>query len=753
MTSESVKVVVRCRPLNEREKAMNCKMVISIDSSHCQCFIEKPGATEEPPKQFTFDGTYYISHSTEQIYNEIAYPLVECAENTKFLVRASYLEIYKEEIRDLLGKETKQKLELKEHPERGVYVRDLSMHTVHSVGECERIMDHGWRNRSVGYTLMNKDSSRSHSIFTIHLEICNTDAAGEEHLRAGKLNLVDLAGSERQSKTGATGDRLQEATKINLSLSALGNVISALVDGRSKHIPYRDSKLTRLLQDSLGGNTRTLMVACLSPADNNYEESISTLRYANRAKSIQNRPRINEDPKDALLREYQEEIKKLRALITGQLGSVKLSSLLEDQKSGDSSAVLSRPQSNTSESEAEKDRIKEEYEKKLMKLQAEYDAEQESKVRLQEDIAALRTSYETRLSSLERSRASRTRTTGGPCVDQHKEEPITAPVASQEQANADHIIHEENCSSAVANVKGAPSEESSVLDMVVVATPGQLDQKHVLERLQQLEQEFVGGEQVRNEELKQRHRQRKTLADQRKKQLIEALSQSSEDSDSVLLNVYDSIQEEVHAKSRHLENTQKKLKAAKLEIRDLQAEFEMERDDYLATIRRLEREGQLLQGILERMAPLVRRDCNYSNLDRLRKEAVWDEEGGTWKLPEVVVQKTTLPAGEVLWNEEEEDRYKKMLNHSDSEHIATNYFKPKRSSQLLAADSIKNTMNYSGSVGNGAVHQTSVGSSLSPLNMESLLPRPFRLESLGVPPAHGKVKRKKSKTLIPTESN
>ncbi|ROI16315.1 Kinesin-like protein KIF17 [Anabarilius grahami] len=825
MASESVKVVVRCRPLNDREKALSCKMVVSIDSSHCQCFIEKPGASEEPPKQFTFDGTYYMNHFTEQIYNEIAYPLVEgvtegyngtifaygqtgsgksftmqgvldppsqrgiiprafehifetiqCAENTKFLVRASYLEIYKEEIRDLLAKDTKQKMELKEHPERGVYVRDLSMHTVHSVGECERIMDQGWRNRSVGYTLMNKDSSRSHSIFTIHLEICNTDAAGEEHLRAGKLNLVDLAGSERQSKTGATGERLQEATKINLSLSALGNVISALVDGRSKHIPYRDSKLTRLLQDSLGGNTRTLMVACLSPADNNYEESISTLRYANRAKSIQNRPRINEDPKDALLREYQEEIKKLRALISGQLGSTNLSSLLTGQKSGDSSAVVSRPQSNTSESEAEKDRIKEEYEKKLARLQAEYDAEQESKVKLQEDIAALRTSYETRLSSLERSRASRAHTTGGPCVNLPKEEPITAPVATREQASVHHDVPEESPSSAAAaSVEGAPSGESSVLDTVVVSTPVQLDQKHVLERLQQLEQEFVGGEQVRNEELKQRHRQRKTLADQRKKQLIEALSQSSEESDSVLLNVYDSIQEEVHAKSRHLENTQKKLKAAKLEIRDLQAEFEMERDDYLATIRRLEREGQLLQGILERMVPLVRRDCNYSNLDRLRKEAVWDEDGGTWRLPEVVVQKTTLPAvppsGAIapgrlsarrnsasdlvdpFVQEEEEDRYKLMLNRSDSQHIATNYFKPKRTSQLLAGDSIKSTMNYSGSVDNGSAHQTSSGSGLSPLTVESLLPRPFRLESLGVPPAHGKVKRKKSKALIPTVGN
>lgn len=165
--------------------------------------------------------------------------------------------------------------------------------------------------------------TKSKVALSLH-SICNSafsDAAGQDHLRAGKLNLVDLAGSERQSKTGATGERLREATKINLSLSALGNVISALVDGRSKYIPYRDSKLTRLLQDSLGGNTRTLMIACLSPADNNYEESLSTLRYANRAKSIQNRPRINEDPKEALLREYQEEIRKLRALLSGQLGS------------------------------------------------------------------------------------------------------------------------------------------------------------------------------------------------------------------------------------------------------------------------------------------------------------------------------------------------------------------------------------------------------------------------------------------------
>lgn len=153
----------------------------------------------------------------------------------------------------------------------------------------------------------------------------SADERGKDHLRAGKLNLVDLAGSERQSKTGATGERLKEATKINLSLSALGNVISALVDGRCKHIPYRDSKLTRLLQDSLGGNTKTLMVACLSPADNSYDETLSTLRYANRAKNIRNKPRINEDPKDALLREYQQEIKKLKAILAQQMSPDNLS--------------------------------------------------------------------------------------------------------------------------------------------------------------------------------------------------------------------------------------------------------------------------------------------------------------------------------------------------------------------------------------------------------------------------------------------
>ena len=177
-------------------------------------------------------------------------------------------------------------------------------------------------NRSVGATNMNEYSSRSHAIFLVTVERSKPDPdSGESHICVGKLNLVDLAGSERQAKTGATGDRLKEATKINLSLSALGNVISALVEGgKGSHIPYRDSKLTRLLQDSLGGNAKTVMVANIGPSKFNYDETLTTLRYANRAKNIKNKPRVNEDPKDAKLREFQEEIARLKAQIANTEG-------------------------------------------------------------------------------------------------------------------------------------------------------------------------------------------------------------------------------------------------------------------------------------------------------------------------------------------------------------------------------------------------------------------------------------------------
>uniref|UniRef100_A0A8C8TBJ4 Kinesin-like protein n=1 Tax=Peromyscus maniculatus bairdii TaxID=230844 RepID=A0A8C8TBJ4_PERMB len=671
MASESVKVVVRCRPMNQRERELSCQTVVTVDCARGQCFIQNPGAADEPPKQFTFDGAYYMDHFTEQIYNEIAYPLVEgvtegyngtifaygqtgsgksftmqglpdppcqrgiiprafehvfesvqCAENTKFLVRASYLEIYNEDVRDLLGADTKQKLELKEHPEKGVYVKGLSMHTVHNVTQCERVMETGWKNRAVGYTLMNKDSSRSHSIFTISIEIYAVDERGKDHLRAGKLNLVDLAGSERQSKTGATGERLKEATKINLSLSALGNVISALVDGRCKHIPYRDSKLTRLLQDSLGGNTKTLMVACLSPADNNYDESLSTLRYANRAKNIKNKPRINEDPKDALLREYQEEIKRLKAILAQQMGPGQLSALLSTQtplNPVQPEEKLLSPTAVQQDTEAEKQLIRESSSTDLLEPS---DMRSEPEV---VDSLLLETEPDVGLKVAEEV-VSEAET--GVWMESEAHVAQVAEVAQPQPLLAMASVRREGVGVEVA---------------VLTEELQPVDQQRVLARLQMLEQQVVGGEQAKNKDLKEKHKRRKRYADERKKQLVAALQNSDEDSgDWVLLNVYDSIQEEVRAKSKLLEKMQK-LRAAEVEIKDLQSEFQLEKIDYLATIRRQERDSMLFQQLLEQVQPLIRRDCNYSNLEKIRRESSWDEDNGFWKIPDPIILKTSLP--------------------------------------------------------------------------------------------------------------
>lgn len=227
-------------------------------------------------------------------------------------MRASYLEIYNEEIQDLLNKKNiQQRLELHDK-DTGVYVKDLSTFVVKNPEDLMKIFQEGNLNRHVGRTNMNEHSSRSHSVFTITVESSEVNQLGEVKVKAGKLNIVDLAGSERQSKTGATGDRLKEASKINLSLSTLCHVISSLTDPKCTYIPYRDSKLTRILQDSLGGNTKTVMITNIGPADYNCEETMSTLRYASRAKHIQNRPKINEDPKDAMIREFHDEITRLR---------------------------------------------------------------------------------------------------------------------------------------------------------------------------------------------------------------------------------------------------------------------------------------------------------------------------------------------------------------------------------------------------------------------------------------------------------
>ncbi|KAL5967806.1 Kinesin-like protein KIF3A [Taenia solium] len=307
-----------------------------VNEETATVLLRHPARREnEPPKSFTFDYTFGFESKQLDIYNKVARPVVEqifggyngtifaygqtgtgktftmdgvraapelrgiipnsfahifgyiakADSKTTFLVHISYLEVYNEETLD-------------DH-----YLTDIG---------C------------TAATNMNEHSSRSHAIFSITVECSEPVGEGKQILRQGKLHLVDLAGSERQSKTGAEGQRLYESNKINLSLATLGNVISALADGKSTHVPYRNSKLTRLLQDSLGGNSKTVMIANIGPTDYNYDESMSTLRYANRAKLIKNAARVNEDPKDALIRQFQKEIEELRAQLNNDIACTEM---------------------------------------------------------------------------------------------------------------------------------------------------------------------------------------------------------------------------------------------------------------------------------------------------------------------------------------------------------------------------------------------------------------------------------------------
>ncbi|XP_056399012.1 kinesin-like protein KIF1B isoform X11 [Hyla sarda] len=262
---------------------------------------------------------------------------INCNNNddVSFSVEVSYMEIYCERVRDLLNPKNKGNLRVREHPLLGPYVEDLSKLAVTSYTDIADLMDAGNKARTVAATNMNETSSRSHAVFTIvftqrRLDI-ETNLSTE---KVSKISLVDLAGSERADSTGAKGTRLKEGANINKSLTTLGKVISALAEvdncpSKSKKkkktdfIPYRDSVLTWLLRENLGGNSRTAMVAALSPADINYDETLSTLRYADRAKQIKCNAIINEDPNAKLVRELKDEVTRLKDLLRAQgLGDI-----------------------------------------------------------------------------------------------------------------------------------------------------------------------------------------------------------------------------------------------------------------------------------------------------------------------------------------------------------------------------------------------------------------------------------------------
>ncbi|XP_076439721.1 kinesin-like protein KIF11 isoform X2 [Babylonia areolata] len=369
--NQNIQVAVRCRPINQIEKRSGSCSVVNCDADTREVSVKEKQGIYPHTKTFTFDHVFPPCSKQIDVYNAMVTPVVEevllgynCTifaygqtgtgktftmegertddpsisweddplsgiipramhqvfeklqnQEVEFSLRVSFLELYNEELFDLLGS-TDDPLRLRIYEDSSkkgsLIISGLEEVVVRSKDEVYSIMERGARRRQTAATLMNAQSSRSHSVFSVTIHIKENTVDGEELLKTGKLYLVDLAGSENIGRSGAVDKRAREAGNINQSLLTLGRVITALVE-HAPHIPYRESKLTRLLQDSLGGRTKTSIIATISPASVNLEETLSTLDYAHRAKNITNRPEINQRlTKKALLKEYNEEIERLR---------------------------------------------------------------------------------------------------------------------------------------------------------------------------------------------------------------------------------------------------------------------------------------------------------------------------------------------------------------------------------------------------------------------------------------------------------
>ena len=364
MEESNIKVYCRFRPLNESEERRSLNLCMKFESSST---VEIPNESSEL-LQFTFDKVFPPNSSQQEVYEQAALPIIESVmqgfngtvfaygqtssgktytmtgpslsadhmgiiprmvntlfeiisetpDYIEYSVKVSYCEIYLEKFKDLLDTSMVD-LKIHEDKTRGVFIEGLTEHYVSSEQDVLELLSLGNGNREVAYTKMNAGSSRSHSLFILTVNQTNSrDYSG----KVGKLHLVDLAGSEKVGKTGAAGLRLEEAKNINKSLTVLGQVINALTDGKSTHVPYRDSKLTRILQDSLGGNSKTALIVTCSPSPYNESETISSLRFGVRAKFIRNKAKVNKEYTIAelkvLLSKSQEELEK-RAIIIAKL--------------------------------------------------------------------------------------------------------------------------------------------------------------------------------------------------------------------------------------------------------------------------------------------------------------------------------------------------------------------------------------------------------------------------------------------------
>ncbi|KAG8179422.1 hypothetical protein JTE90_026321 [Oedothorax gibbosus] len=364
--NQRIQVFARCRPLNSIEKKQNSPSVVDVIPEKKEILLKDRNANRE----FFFDKVFPPDTKQIAVYKAVVGPLIQevlngynctvfaygqtgtgktytmegernnssCSweddpgagiiprslhqlfeelnkeENVEFSVRVSFLELYNEELFDLLSSTDFSKLRLYEDTNRkgSVIIHGLEEILVNNKDEVYTILEKGTARRQTAATMLNATSSRSHTVFSVTVHIKENTLDGEELLKTGKLNLVDLAGSENVGRSGAIDKRAREAGNINQSLLTLGRVITALIE-KQPHVPYRESKLTRLLQDSLGGHTKTSIIATISPAFCNFDETISTLDYATKAKSITIKPEVNQKmTKRALIREYTEEIERLR---------------------------------------------------------------------------------------------------------------------------------------------------------------------------------------------------------------------------------------------------------------------------------------------------------------------------------------------------------------------------------------------------------------------------------------------------------
>ncbi|KAF7662608.1 hypothetical protein LDENG_00229080 [Lucifuga dentata] len=612
--SESVKVVVRCRPLNRKEESSgSVGGIVEMDLKLGQVILRNPRAPpSEPQKTFTFDAVYDASSKQGDLYDESVRPLIDSVlagfngtifaygqtgtgktytmqgawldsekrgvipnafdhifthisrsqSDRQYLVRASYLEIYLEEIRDLLDPNhaNARALELRENPETGVYVRDLTSCVCKSIKEIEEVMNVGNQARAVAATDMNEHSSRSHALFLITVECSQPGPDGRKHIRVGRLNLVDLAGSERQAKTGVQGERLKEAAKINLSLSALGNVISALADGRSGHVPYRDSKLTRLLQDSLGGNAKTVMVATLGPAPHHYDETLTTLRYANRAKNIQNQPRVNEDPKDALLREFQKEIARLRA----QLNHRKWRNKQKKEQVDGEGWEIDGDEDTEGDEEVEKEA-------------QEYVKQEEQRLEMEKE--AIRDDHFLMAEEKQRLLGEKERMMG----DLRKEQEAT------EQLTAKYKAMESKLLVGGKNIMDHTNEQQKMLEM-------------------------------KRQEIAEQSRNEREIQQQMLNQDEETLE---------LRETFTSLQQEVEAKTKKLKKLYAKLQCIKAEIHDVNEEHVRSRQELEQTQNELTRELKFKYLIIENFIPPEEKN-------KIMNRLTFDPEEDQWKFQPLV---------------------------------------------------------------------------------------------------------------------